>query len=486
MESLCIPFDNTYARLPENFFQRTLPAVPRAPCLISWNEKLALELGLDRADIDDASLAKLFSGAQIPVGADPIALAYAGHQFGYFVPLLGDGRAHLLGELVSPLGQRWDIQLKGSGRTGYSRKGDGRSALGPVLREYILSEAMSNLGIPGTRALAAVSTGEMVMREIPLPGAVLTRVSPSHIRVGSFSYFADKGQNSDIKILLEYAVDRHYPYLKRGPDLPLEFLREVVRKQATLLAQWMSVGFIHGVMNTDNTAIAGMTIDYGPCAFMDEFKVDTVFSSIDNQGRYSYGNQPQVALWNLSRLAEALLDLIPGEPSEAVRRAETVLESFSDDFHTAWLMRMTEKLGIRNYRSDDHDLVQAWLDTLEAEAIDFTLGFRSLSGLVRGRPFPRPLSPAAEPFLASWRRRLDEEGLPSAEVAAAMDRVNPLYIPRNHLVEAAIARGIEGDFEAFHALNLALENPFEEKPGWEQYALPPRDDERVLQTFCGT
>src|SRR5271156_1294283 len=371
-------FSNSYAALPARFFARVDPAVVADPRLVKFNGALASELGLEWQSLDEATLAAIFAGNVVPVGADPIATAYAGHQFGQFVPQLGDGRALLLGEVIARAGSRRDIQLKGSGRTPFSRSGDGRAALGPVLREYLVSESMHSLGIPTTRALAAVTTGEPVFRGAQLPGAIVTRVAASHVRVGTFEYFAARGDTEAVRRLADYVIDRHYPELASADRPYVELLAAVTRRQAALVAGWMCVGFIHGVMNTDNTAISGETIDFGPCAFMDAYDPATVFSSIDGMGRYAYANQPPAAQWNLARFAETLLALIDADANRAVEAAGAEIDAFSAHFATHWLSGMRRKFGLLTPLEGDLELVQAWLDTMRRNDCDYTLTFRRL------------------------------------------------------------------------------------------------------------
>jgi uncharacterized protein YdiU (UPF0061 family) len=471
-----VKFDNTYAQLPERFYARIDPARVPLPSLFAWNDGLAKELGL--ADLgDDTQKAAYFSGnARLP-GAQPIALAYAGHQFGNFVPQLGDGRAVLLGEVISAAdGRRYDLQLKGSGQTPFSRRGDGKSSLGPVVREYLVSEAMHRLGVPTTRALAAVTTGETVLRESRLPGGVLTRVAASHIRVGTFEYFAARRDTEAVRLLLEHAVGRHYPEIADADPLAPAFLGRVVERQAALVAQWMALGFIHGVMNTDNTAISGQTIDYGPCAFLDTFEIDKVFSSIDQFGRYAFDQQGSIAQWNLSRLADSLL-LLGGEQD----RFEAELESFADLFQRHYLDLMRGKLGLSGADADDWGLVTAWLQYLQDNALDYTQSFRRLAATLEGEG-----QGTFGDFEQRWRRRIAQDGLPAARQRARMDAVNPVYIPRNHLVERAIDAAIGGDFQVFHALHQVLQEPFAEQPDKAGFAAPPAAHEIVEMTFCGT
>jgi uncharacterized protein YdiU (UPF0061 family) len=491
--TLHFPFENTYARLPDRFYARVAPTPVRAPRLIRLNTELALELGLDPGWLAGPQGLEVLAGQLVPDSAEPIAMAYAGHQFGHFVPQLGDGRAILLGEIVDRQGVRRDVQLKGSGPTPFSRRGDGRAALGPVLREYIVSEAMTALGIPSTRSLAAVMSGETVARETPLPGAVLTRVAGSHIRVGTFQFFAARRDLDGLRLLADHVIARHYPEAGRADRPYLALLELVTARQAELIARWLLVGFIHGVMNTDNMSIAGETIDYGPCAFMDEYDPGKVFSSIDRQGRYAYGNQPQIATWNLSRFAETLLPLIDDDQQQAVQRAEEVLKGFSERFDAAYLNGMRQKLGLSTVEDDDAKLVDEFLSLLAKDGADFTLAFRRLSDAAGEHASEHPLRSLFhdqrifETWAARWRQRLarEPEGLESRR--ARMRAVNPAFIPRNHRVEEVIeAAVVAADFTPFEALLLVLAKPFEDQPASMHYTDPPQAHERVCQTFCGT
>ena len=470
-------FENTYAGLPDRFYARVMPAVVPRPTVLAWNPQLAGDLGLGGLGDDNERLAGLFSGNELLPGAEPIALAYAGHQFGNFVPQLGDGRALLLGEVLDAgTGRRWDIQLKGSGQTPYSRRGDGKAAIGPVIREYLVSEAMHRLGVPTTRSLAAVATGEEVLRDGRLPGAVLTRVASSHIRVGTFEYFAARHDREALQQLTDYAIQRHYPEVAEAAAPVLAFFARVVEGQARLVAQWMSIGFIHGVMNTDNTAISGETIDYGPCAFMDEFDYRKVFSSIDQFGRYAYGRQAAIAHWNLARLADCLL-LLDERPAEF----EQALGGFQGLFEAQFLQRMAGKLGLQSVQEGDDALVNAWLQLMQDRGLDFTLSFRALAGRAEADD-----NSVFGEFEQRWRLRLGQQPADAAEIRSQMNGVNPLYIPRNHQVERAIEAAVAGDMSVFEELQRVLQRPFDEQPGLEAYAEPPRPDERVTQTFCGT
>jgi uncharacterized protein YdiU (UPF0061 family) len=487
------PFQHTYAALPANFFARVAPTPVSAPRLIKLNRPLARHLGLDPDLLESPEGAEILSGKVLPAGAEPIAMAYAGHQFGHFVPQLGDGRAILLGEVIDQDGVRRDIQLKGSGPTPFSRRGDGRAALGPVLREYIVSEAMFALGIPTTRSLAAVITGESVLRETPLPGAVLTRVAASHIRVGTFQYFAARQDTEAVRRLADHVIARHYPELASEERPYPALLSAVTARQAELVARWLLVGFIHGVMNTDNTSISGETIDYGPCAFMDHYDPAQVFSSIDEFGRYAYANQPKIALWNLTRLAECLLPLFSDDQDKAIAEAQERLGNFAEIFNIAYKAGLRKKLGLFTEQDDDQLLAQALLDIMASGRADFTFTFRRLSDAagsdgadqdVRGL-FGQP--EAFDEWAARWRQRLAREPQSAAERQAAMRAVNPLFIPRNHRVEAVIAAAVTNDdYAPFEELLGVLANPFADQPAFADYADPPAPHERVCQTFCGT
>ncbi|MCC8967761.1 YdiU family protein [Bradyrhizobium sp. Pear76] len=485
------PFQNTYSALPANFFARVAPTPVVAPRLIRLNRPLAVQLGLDPDLLSTPEGAEILAGKQLPDGADPIAMAYAGHQFGHFVPQLGDGRAILLGEVIDKNGIRRDIQLKGSGPTPFSRRGDGRAALGPVLREYIVSEAMFALGIPTTRSLAAVVTGEPVMRETALPGAVLTRVAASHIRVGTFQFFAARGDTDGVRALADHVIARHYPELKDAAQPYHALLAGVVARQAALVARWLLVGFIHGVMNTDNTSISGETIDYGPCAFLDAYNPAQVFSSIDEMGRYAYANQPRIALWNLTRLAECLLPLFADEQEKAIEQAQTILGEFPEKFTAAYQAGLRAKVGLFTARDGDEALIQDLLDAMAKNAADFTLTFRHLGDAaaedaadVRAQ-FTGPA--AFDEWAARWRTRLALEPQSAAERRAAMSAVNPAFIPRNHRIEAVIAAAVNNDdYTPFEELLTVLAKPYEDQAQFAAYADPPLPEQMVTQTFCGT
>jgi serine/tyrosine/threonine adenylyltransferase len=491
--ALRFTFDNSYRRLPDRFYARLSPTPVAAPGLVKLNAALLEELGVDPSAANPETAALLFAGNRIPEGADPIAMAYAGHQFGNFVPQLGDGRAILLGEVIDRSGQRRDIQFKGSGRTPFSRSGDGRAALGPVLREYILGEAMHALGIPTTRALAAVTTGEPVYRETILPGAILTRVAASHIRVGTFELFASRGDVEGVRHLADHVIARHYPDAGRADSPYLALIEAIVERQAALIAAWMHVGFIHGVMNTDNMAISGETIDYGPCAFMDVYDPATVFSSIDRGGRYAFGNQPGIAQWNLARFAETLLPLIDGASDAAIEQATDIIRGFFGRYEHHWTEGMQRKLGLSTSEPGDTELIHGLLDAMKASGADFTLTFRRLCDAASDQKADTGVRnlfvdrQAYDAWAAQWRSRLDRDPHSPSERAERMRGVNPAVIPRNHRVEHALNAAVEqGDFGPFEAILRVLERPYEDRPELMGYADPPQDDERVLNTFCGT
>ncbi len=475
-----IPFDNSYARLPERFYTRLAPTPVRTPGLVRINEPLARDLGIDPAALASDDGLNVLAGNAVPEGADPLAQAYAGHQFGGWVPQLGDGRAILLGEVIDSKGVRRDIQLKGSGRTPYSRMGDGRAWLGPVLREYVVSEAMHALGIPTTRALAAVTTGEPIVRETVLPGAVLARVAASHIRVGTFQFFAARQDAEALRHLLDHVIERHYP----GADGPLGVLNAVIDRQARLVAQWMGVGFIHGVMNTDNTQIAGETIDYGPCAFMDAYHSEKVYSSIDQFGRYAYNRQPDVLVWNLAQFATALLPLMGEDRNAAIEAATEAVHRFPDRFQAEWLGVFRRKIGLETEEEDDAALLHTLLSRMQTLRADFTNTFRAL-----GTPAARDAFLEPEGYDAwerDWRVRLSREGAGPEDRRETMNAANPAFIPRNHRVEEAIKAGVEGEYAPFHRLVEVLAHPFDDQPEHADLRRPPAEEEVVRQTFCGT
>lgn len=479
-------FDNSYAKLPDLFYTKQEPAPVRSPKLIVFNEPLVESMGLHPQVLQNEESAAVFAGNEIPGGALPLAQAYAGHQFGYFT-MLGDGRAVLLGEQITPQGERMDIQLKGSGRTPYSRGGDGRAAIGPMLREYIISEAMHGLGIPTTRSLAVAATGQPVTRERDLPGAVLTRVAASHIRVGTFQYARGAGTTEDLRALADYTIERHYPEVHSNPgeNRYLSLLNEVIQRQAALIAKWMLVGFIHGVMNTDNMTLSGETIDYGPCAFMDIYDPDTVFSSIDREGRYAYGNQPYIAAWNLARLAEALLPLLHEDEEQAIKLAEKSIAQFNRLYHDHWLAGMRAKLGIFNDEEQDEALIKDLLELMQKYRADYTNTFRAFT---MDKPEDTLLSSTAE-FTAwheQWQARLGRQQESKAESQELMRGSNPAVIPRNHRVEEALeAAEKQEDYSVLEQLLGVLSNPYAYSPEQVDYSTVP-EQSCAYRTYCGT
>jgi len=489
---LSFPFDNTYARDLPGFSVPWQPATVPAPRLLHFNAVLARELGLPLEEATPDQLAALFAGNTLPEGATPIAQAYAGHQFGQFSPQLGDGRALLLGEVIDRQGHRRDIAFKGSGRTPFSRNGDGKAAVGPMLREVLIGEAMHALGIPTTRALAVVATGETVRRDRPLPGAILTRVADSHLRVGTFEFFAAHAGPDQVRRLADYAITRHYPELAGADNPYLELLRAVAARQATLVAQWMAVGFIHGVMNTDNMSIAGETIDYGPCAFMEAYDPGTVYSSIDRQGRYAYDQQPGIARWNLARFAETLLPLLAADEKQAVTLATAVIDDFPQHYRQQWLARMGAKLGLEEVTEADAPLIEDWLALLQAQAVDYTLAWRHLGRAAAGESEtlsalfsdPSPL----RAWLERWQARCaGKVGRTGQERAEAMNCINPWLIPRNHQVEAALNAAEGGDLAPFHHLLQGLAEPYRGQARFGDLSkVAPREFMATFQTFCGT
>jgi len=478
-------FDNSYARLPEAFYVRLNPVPVRKPKLVIFNEALARFLGLNPDALMDDDGTAVFSGNRIPEGADPIAQAYAGHQFGSFT-MLGDGRAILLGEQLTPDGKRFDIQFKGSGRTPFSRSGDGRAALGPMLREYIISEALFALGIPTTRSLAVVTTGEPVFRETALQGAILTRTAASHIRVGTFEYAAARDMPDDLRALADYTIQRHFPDLTGEENPYLALLAAVMDRQASLVASWLLVGFIHGVMNTDNTALCGETIDYGPCAFMDAYDPNTVFSSIDHGGRYAYGRQPQIVHWNLARFAESLLPLIHDDPQEAVSMAKETLSNFTTTFSGYWLSGMRSKLGLSNPETDDAALIEDLFDCMHRHKADFTNTFRDLaSGTLPETPLFRAQD--FKQWFERWKKRIERQPDSRETARRLMNAHNPAVIPRNHRVEEALAAAVErADYTVMEKLLEVLSRPFQDLPEGSGYHLPPPPSSEPYRTFCGT
>ena len=475
-----IPFDNSYATLPDRFYTRMSPTPVGDPGVLAINAPLADKLGIDADWLGSDAGLQVLAGNAVPDGAAPLAQVYAGHQFGGFSPQLGDGRAILLGEVMGRNGKRYDIQLKGSGPTPYSRMGDGRAWVGPVLREYIVSEAMAALGVPTTRALAAVTTGQPVLRETALPGAVLTRVASSHIRVGTFQYFAARGDKDAIAELAEHARQRHFP----DADGPLGLLKAVIEAQASLVATWLGLGFIHGVMNTDNTTISGETIDYGPCAFMDTYKAMQVFSSIDAQGRYAYARQPQILMWNLAQLATSLLPVLAEDPEAARQAGQDAIDAYPNAFEAAWLNTFRAKIGLQTAEDGDAVLLQDLLQRMEAGQADFTNTFRALGTGTARDQFMDPT--VYDTWDTAWRERLTREGASPEDRLAALHSVNPALIPRTHRIEEAIQAAVAEDLGPFQRLTQALSTPFADAGPFADLARPPMESEVVPQTFCGT
>jgi uncharacterized protein YdiU (UPF0061 family) len=482
-------FDNSYTLLPERFYARQAPVPVSDPSLVRVNHGLARQLGIDPDWLESDEGIATIAGNHLPPGADPIATVYAGHQFGSWNPRLGDGRAILLGEVIGRDGERYDVQLKGSGITPFSRSGDGRAPLGPVLREYLVSEAMAALGIPSSRTLAAVTSGEPVYREQRLDGGVLIRVARSHIRIGTLQYFASVRDHDGVKLLIDHVIARHYPEVADSDNPVLAMFDQVLGKQAELIAHWQAVGFIHGVMNTDNMLLSGETIDFGPCAFMDGYDSAAVFSSIDHGSRYAYRNQPAIAHWNLACLVQTLLPFIADDEETAIELAQATLDSFPERYLEAYFKRLRDKFGLTTREDDDKTLMQDFLDLLEAGQLDFTLAFRRLAERSRGGNDIQPLFDFPESFdawLARWLERGAREPLDALQRQQRMMAANPAFIARNHLVERAIAEAYDGDFEFFHRLLERLENPFEYAAGDADLAIPPTPDQVVRQTFCGT
>ena len=487
-----INFDNSYARLPKSFFECIKPTPVKEPKLVRFNKPLAKEIGLNVIEDNDI-LSDIFSGNIVPEGSEPIALVYAGHQFGYFVPQLGDGRAILLGEIVNNGGCRFDIQLKGSGQTSYSRSGDGRAPLGAVIREYIISEAMHSLNIPTTRSLAIIVTGELVSRETLLPGGILTRIASSHLRVGTFEYFAASDNQENLQLLADYSINRHFPNIKKSNLRYQTFLESVCDRQAALIAKWMHVGFVHGVMNSDNTSIPGETIDYGPCAFMDSYDPATVFSSIDHHGRYAYGNQPNVAQWNIACLGECLLPLIHPDRNKAIGIAEEILDSFQDKFRKYWLSGMYKKIGLTQNEPEDINLLEQLLELMKKNKTDYTLTFRYLSDAIENDTgnsnFEKQFlsQNKISEWLVSWRKRLKIQSASFKKIKMSMQKENPAFIPRNHRIEKAIYEAVDNnDYSYMDHLILLLNKPYQDQPNNSEYMHPPEKPDHNYQTFCGT
>ena len=478
MKNIGWNFDNSYTLLPKQLISKVLPTTVKNPNIIIINHSLAQQLGLNFSSLNNNQLARLFTGNDIPEGSDPLAQAYAGHQFGHLV-ILGDGRAIVLGEHITPTKQRYDIQFKGSGRTPYSRGGDGKAALGPMLREYIISEAMYHLNIKTTRSLAVATTGENVMRETVLPGAILTRVAESHIRVGTFEYVAIKRDIPTLKKLLQYSIERHYPEIKDLDKQAPEFLKLVLEKQIDLITDWMRVGFIHGVMNTDNMAISGESIDFGPCAFMDYYNPKTVFSSIDHHGRYAFGNQPSIAQWNLARLADAILPLLDEDQNKAIDVGEEIIHSFKEKYEKKFHKMMKKKLGLITDEADDVILIQELLDTMEKNNLDYTNTFRDLMN-------DKINNETLKNFHAKWKIRIDKQNRSHDEVLTLMKNVNPVVIPRNHKVEESLKEAHKGNLVSLNNLLNALKDPYTERSDLALYQQPAPETDKKYKTFCGT
>ncbi len=476
---------NSYAGLPEVFFTKAKPTQVENAQLVVFNSPLAETLGLKAEELQSDEGIDWLAGSKIPEGAEPLAQAYAGHQFGHFT-MLGDGRAVLIGEQITPQGKRFDIQLKGSGRTPFSRGGDGLAPLGPMLREYIISEAMHGLGIPTSRSLAVTATGETVIRESEQPGGVLTRVSSSHLRVGTFQYAANWGSKEDLQILADYALDRHFPGSENTDNPYLFLLQQVIEHQAELIAQWQLAGFIHGVMNTDNMTISGETIDYGPCAFMDNYDPKTVFSSIDVQGRYAYGHQPGIAVWNLARFAETLLPLIHDDEDQAVQLAEDALSNFAKVYHFQWAAGMRAKLGIFKEEEQDEPLIENLLDIMEKQKADYTNTFRALT---RDRPQDTGMTGTVtfDQWLKQWQAKLERQEESKEQSLQLMHTANPAIIPRNHRVEEALEAAVEkGDYSVMEKLLEVLKDPYAYTAEQDEFAVPPEPSQQPYRTFCGT
>lgn len=481
-----IHFDNSYARLPNKFYSEVTPTPVKKPNIIKFNTHLAESLGID---LNNKDRELFLSGNSLLSGSIPIAMAYAGHQFGHWVPQLGDGRAVLLGEVIDKKGFRRDIQLKGCGPTPFSRMGDGRAWLGPILREYILSEAMNNLGVPTTRALSAISTGEVVYREKEYPGAILTRVACSHVRVGTFQYFAARKDLDGLKILADYIIDRHYIECKNNNNPYLSLLKIIIKKQADLVSKWMGIGFIHGVLNTDNTSIYGETIDYGPCAFMDDYEFNKVYSSIDHSGRYAYKNQPEIIRWNLACLASCLLPLIHEDENKAVILAQKEIDEFPNIYNSYWLKIFRNKIGLNKSYEEDEILINDLLSLMEKDKADFTLTFRSISDLLIGDfRFKNYFfnQKDIEKWIARWKSRLSKEKTDKNNIFNFLNTINPAYIPRNHRIEEIIDEALKGDYSYFENLNKILMKPFDNQNENINFQNPPKDNQIVQQTFCGT
>ena len=486
-------FKNSFSKLPNDFFERIYPAPVKKPELIDINQDLANFLNLDPERMRGKEGSSVFAGNTIPKGSEPLAMVYAGHQFGHFVPKLGDGRAILLGEILAKNGKRFDVQLKGSGKTSFSRNGDGRAPLGPILREYIVSESMAHLKIPSTRVLSISKTGEFVKRESIVPGGILTRIASSHIRIGTFEYFANLKDYKSIKILADYTIKRHFPEIKEGKNKYLKLFKNVMLLQAKLVSSWMNVGFIHGVMNTDNTSISGETIDYGPCAFMDFFNSKTVYSYIDTLGRYSYGNQPKVILWNLSKFGECIATLIDANMKNALKKINNILEMFPEKFNNFLLKGIRNKMGLHQTHNKDNEIISSFFSLLEEENSDLTICFRKLSDNLTKEGWDKEFlsnfkdKTKIKNWLNNWKKRVLKEKISPQQISKKMQRINPIYIARNHLIEIAIKNIIDrNDYSDFKKLLSLIRTPYTEKEKSQKYSIPPNPNEIVINTFCGT
>lgn len=475
---------NSYYNLPKEFYKEQIPEIVKNPKLIFFNQQLETNLGLNFSETERKDFSKIFSGNKLLTNSKPISLCYAGHQFGFFAPRLGDGRAILLGEFLSKKNERFDIQLKGSGRTFYSRGGDGKYPLGPALREYIVSEAMHHLNVPTTRCLSLTLTNELVQRETLLPGAIVSRVAKSHIRIGSFEYFTAREDIANLRILCNYAIDRHYPECTQDSNPYLSFLNQVIAKQIELVSSWMTLGFIHGVMNTDNVTISGETIDYGPCAFMDEYDANKHFSYIDRDGRYNFSNQKDITLWNLTRFAESIIPLIDDDPKKAIDLATQALQKFNNSFEQHYYQKLAKKIGIFNFQQDDKTLIDSFLDLLEQNITDYTIGFRNLSLSIKNSTAQLLNS---HTWNLEWQNRIQKQDLNLDQISKKMDKINPILIPRNHLIAQAIQEAEENnDFSITTNLLKATEDPFTRNSNFSDYYKPPTLHEKVRKTFCGT
>ena len=484
-----IAFDNSYVKLPQRFYANQSPVPVSDPKLIAVNHALAEYLGIDPLWLESDEGVNVIAGNELPIGSEPIATVYAGHQFGHWNPRLGDGRAVLLGEVIAKDGERYDIQLKGSGITPYSRSGDGRAPLGPIVREYVVSEAMAAFGIPTSRTLAAVTSGDGVYRESRLDGGVLARVAKSHIRIGTMQYFASIEDTEGLKLLVDHIIERHYPQAAESDVPALAMFEQVMRRQAYLIARWQGIGFIHGVMNTDNMLLSGETIDYGPCAFMDTYDSAALYSSIDHQGRYAYRNQPTIANWNLACLAQTLVPLFDGDKEKSVEIAQNTLSQFAEFYQQQYLKIFNQKLGLSTSKENDEELIQDFLELLQNNRCDFTLAFRRLGELTLNADAMKSLFDFPKSFadwLSRWQARCAEESISAEERHQQMMNTNPAFIPRNHLVEEAIQQAYSGDFSMFHRLNQRFEKAFTYDDADHELALPPRPNQIVQQTFCGT